>query len=369
MSNVTTHSAQNFAQNILTWHDKHGRHDLPWQVRHPYVVWVSEIMLQQTQVKTVLGYFERFMLRFPTVQDLAAAEWDDVAELWAGLGYYARARNLHKAAKQLVTDYDPNSIDEFPQTLDEWQALSGIGQSTAGAIMAMGLGKYGVILDGNVKRVLTRYAAVSDDVTKAATLRTLWQLADELTPASDSPQYAQAIMDMGATLCTRSNPTCGSCPVQTDCQANALGTPTAFPVKKKKKKIPTKQAQVIIFQYIDNGEQQQLWIQRPDSGLWGGLWCYPIVSTDTDDTDDLPEDIRTLMRQCASSSFEPVKHTFSHFHWLLTPVVYELDTGMKHQLDALRLDGFVGTWLTLDESTQKGKPRAMHKVKEKISSG
>ena len=185
----------NFATRLLEWFDQHGRHDLPWQVRNdPYRVWVSEVMLQQTQVKTVLQYYDRFIRRFPTVQDLAAATWDEVAPYWAGLGYYARARNLHKAAQTVV------QAGEFPQTLDGWITLSGIGRSTAGALMSLGLRQYGVIMDGNVKRVLTRYFAIEGDSAKPLVINQLWQLATELTPIQRNADYTQAIMDLGATL-------------------------------------------------------------------------------------------------------------------------------------------------------------------------
>ena len=209
-----TDALDSFAPRLLDWFAENGRHDLPWQQHqtdtpNPYVVWLSEVMLQQTQVTTVLPYFARFMESFPSVQDLAAAEWDLVAEHWAGLGYYARARNLHKGAKQLAEIIDETG--DFPQTLAGWEAISGVGPSTAGAIMAMGLHKYGVICDGNVKRVLTRWAAIEGDITKSATTKTLWALAERLTPVDDSGLFAQAMMDMGATLCARSKPACLLC--------------------------------------------------------------------------------------------------------------------------------------------------------------
>ena len=186
-----------FSDALLEWFDVHGRHDLPWQVTDdPYKVWVSEIMLQQTQVKTVLQYFERFIQRFPTVQDLGQASWDEVAPYWAGLGYYARARNLHKAAG-IVT-----AQQQFPQTLEEWMALPGIGRSTAGALMSLGLRQYGVIMDGNVKRVLSRFFAIEDDLSRPVHERALWQLAEQLCPVERNHDYTQAIMDLGATVCT-----------------------------------------------------------------------------------------------------------------------------------------------------------------------
>ena len=264
------------APRLLDWFAINGRHDLPWQQHqtdtpNPYIVWLSEVMLQQTQVMTVLPYFARFMASFPTVQDLAAAEWDMVAEHWAGLGYYARARNLHKGAKQLVEVI--NETDDFPQTLAGWEAISGVGPSTAGAIMAMGLHRYGVICDGNVKRVLTRWAAIDGDITKSATTKELWALAERLTPRENSGLFAQAMMDMGATLCTRSKPACLLCPLQDDCLAHAQGRETDYPVKAKKQPKPSKVSNALLIKDTDG---KILWLQRPDNGIWGGLWSLPL---------------------------------------------------------------------------------------------
>lgn len=271
-----------FAPRILTWFDHSGRHDLPWQQHQldtpdPYPVWLSEVMLQQTQVATVIPYFERFMASFPTVQDLANASWEQVAEHWAGLGYYARARNLHKGAKQLVDIIEQTGT--FPQTVAHWEQISGVGQSTAGAIVAMGVradqygGDRGVICDGNVKRVLTRWAGIDGDITKTATTKALWQLAERLTPTRDSGHYAQAMMDMGATLCTKAKPACLLCPVQTDCVANAQGKQSFYPVKSKKSPNPSKFSLALKLVCDD----KTLWLQRPDNGIWGGLWCLPLA--------------------------------------------------------------------------------------------
>src|SRR5699024_9761300 len=269
-------SLNSLAPRLLDWFAENGRHDLPWQQHqtdtpNPYIVWLSEVMLQQTQVTTVLPYFARFMDSFPSVQDLAAAEWDLVAEHWAGLGYYARARNLHKGAKQLVEVI--NETDDFPQTLAGWEAISGVGPSTAGAIMAMGLHRYGVICDGNVKRVLTRWAAIDGDITKSATTKALWALAERLTPRENSGLFAQAMMDMGATLCTRSKPACLLCPLQDDCLAHAQGRETDYPVKAKKQPKPSKVSNALLIKDTDG---KILWLQRPDNGIWGGLWSLPL---------------------------------------------------------------------------------------------
>ncbi len=272
----TLKSLDSFAPRLLDWFEINGRHDLPWQQHqtdtpNAYIVWLSEVMLQQTQVTTVLPYFARFMASFPTVQDLATAEWDMVAEHWAGLGYYARARNLHKGAKQLVEVIDESA--DFPQTLAGWEAIAGVGPSTAGAIMSMGLHRYGVICDGNVKRVLTRWAAIDGDITKSATTKELWALAERLTPREQSGLFAQAMMDMGATLCSRSKPACLLCPLQDDCLAHAQGRETNYPVKAKKQPKPSKFSNALLMEDTDG---KILWLQRPDNGIWGGLWSLPL---------------------------------------------------------------------------------------------
>jgi A/G-specific adenine glycosylase len=225
-----------FSDALLEWFDVHGRHDLPWQVADdPYKVWVSEIMLQQTQVKTVLQYFERFIQRFPTVQDLGTASWDEVAPYWAGLGYYARARNLHKAAGIVA------SQGHFPTSLEEWIALPGIGRSTAGALMSLGLRQYGVIMDGNVKRVLARFFAIEDDLSKPVHERALWELAEQLCPVERNHDYTQAIMDLGATVCTPKKPLCLYCPMQQHCKAHQQGLENELPFKKPKSRYRSKQ--------------------------------------------------------------------------------------------------------------------------------
>lgn len=353
-----------FSQKILSWHDQYGRHDLPWQQQHPYVVWVSEVMLQQTQVATVMGYFERFMQQFPTVERLAQAEWQAVAHLWAGLGYYARARNLHKAAKTVV------AAGEFPNTLAGWQALSGIGQSTAGAIMAMGQGQYGVILDGNVKRVLTRYFAIEADISKTATQKQLWQLADQLTPNERSGQYAQAMMDLGATLCTRRQPKCDSCPVKTHCKASQLGSPTRFPIKAKKTKLPHRYSQVLI---IVNPNNEWLWLQRPQTGIWGGLWCLPVVDVDNMGTNPSQQQqpVEQQLKQLVTSheklnktTIKPIKHTLTHFHWHLQPYRVVISQSCYQQIrQLLATQAQVYQWLTLAQAHKTlALPKAMLKI-------
>ncbi|MEM8660457.1 MAG: A/G-specific adenine glycosylase, partial [Pseudomonadota bacterium] len=242
MHAATTTTAP-FFDRVLDWFDQHGRKDLPWQQDlSAYRVWVSEIMLQQTQVKTVIPYYHRFMAEFPTVEDLAAASVDEVLHLWTGLGYYARGRNLHKAARMVCEELG----GEFPETVDGLCELPGIGRSTAGAIVSIAHRQRAIILDGNVKRVLARYRAVEGWPGTKPVHNTLWQIADELTPKDRSGAYSQAMMDLGATLCTRSKPSCDVCPVGEDCQANAKGEQQRFPGKKPRKTLPVKNTVFLI---------------------------------------------------------------------------------------------------------------------------
>lgn len=333
-----------FSDALLEWFDVHGRHDLPWQVADdPYKVWVSEIMLQQTQVKTVLEYFDRFIARFPTVQDLGTATWDEVAPYWAGLGYYARARNLHKAAGIVATQ------GHFPETLEEWIALPGIGRSTAGALMSLGLRKYGVIMDGNVKRVLSRFFAIEDDLSKPIHERAMWQLAEELCPHERNHDYTQAIMDLGATVCTPKKPLCLYCPMQQHCQAHQQGLENELPFKKAKKPVPVKSAQVLILQCGD----QWLWQQRPNTGLWGGLWCLPIIE-EVHELDVLKQSLG--LKQFIQKV--EISHSFTHFTWQLEGLVFAIDADLQEHL-AIELNGI---WLEPTAAVQAGIPTAMKKL-------
>lgn len=333
-----------FSDALLEWFDVHGRHDLPWQVADdPYKVWVSEIMLQQTQVKTVLQYFDRFIARFPTVQDLGTATWDEVAPYWAGLGYYARARNLHKAAGIVATQ------GHFPETLEEWIALPGIGRSTAGALMSLGLRKYGVIMDGNVKRVLSRFFAIEDDLSKPIHERAMWQLAEELCPHERNHDYTQAIMDLGATVCTPKKPLCLYCPMQQHCQAHQQGLENELPFKKAKKPVPVKSAQVLILQCGD----QWLWQQRPNTGLWGGLWCLPIIE-EVHELDVLKQSLG--LKQFIQKV--EISHSFTHFTWQLEGLVFAIDADLQEHL-AIELNGI---WLEPTAAVQAGIPTAMKKL-------
>jgi A/G-specific adenine glycosylase len=305
----------NFSEQLLAWFDQHGRKSLPWQQDiTPYRVWLSEVMLQQTQVDTVIPYFERFTARFPTVETLAAAPVDDVLHLWTGLGYYARARNLHKCA-QLVCDEHGG---HFPSDTTGLAALPGIGLSTAGAIVSIAFQKRAPILDGNVKRVLARYFAVAGWPGKTETLGQLWEKAEQLTPESRNRDYTQAIMDLGATVCTRSRPACPTCPLQTECRAKATGEQALYPGKKPRKILPVKATQMLILQ-SPTGEV--LLEQRPPQGIWGGLWSLPELDSD----DDALASCRIRFGDAEQLTGWPqVRHTFSHYHLDITPVRLQL---------------------------------------------
>lgn len=262
-------AASALAPELLRWFDIAGRKDLPWQRdTTSYRVWASEIMLQQTQVVTVIPYYERFMQRFPNVQSLAQAPIDEVLHLWTGLGYYARARNLHRAAQMIVAEHD----GEFPRTLEAVQALPGIGRSTAGAILALSQAQRHPILDGNVKRVLTRYFSIAGFPGEQKIERELWRLAEACTPQQRVGNYTQAIMDLGATLCVRSRPRCPSCPLAAHCVARAQGTQSVLPTPKPKKSRPQRVAYVVI---VTNEQGAVLLERRPPAGIWGGLWTFP----------------------------------------------------------------------------------------------
>jgi len=301
---------QNFAPLVLDWYQRYGRKTLPWQLeKTPYKVWLSEVMLQQTQVATVIPYFERFMARFPTVNDLAVAPQDEVLHLWTGLGYYARARNLHKAAQTIAADHG----GVFPTNFDAVNALPGIGRSTAGAVLSLSLGQHHPILDGNVKRVLSRCYAVDGWPGEKKVENRLWQIAEEVTPAKGVEQFNQAMMDLGAMVCTRSKPKCELCPLNTRCEAYAHNSWAKYPGKKPKKTLPERTAYMLMIQHDDG-----VWLeQRPPVGLWGGLFCFPQFPSE----DELESGVKkygvTLDQLQQQTAF---RHTFSHFHLDIVPM-------------------------------------------------
>lgn len=310
-------SQVNFSTALLAWFDLHGRKNLPWQKPiTPYRVWLSEVMLQQTQVDTVIPYFLRFLESFPTVETLAKAPQDEVLHLWTGLGYYARARNLHKCAQVITDDFG----GLFPRQLDELESLPGIGPSTAAAIASIAFERPTAILDGNVKRVLARFHAVEGWPGSAPVSNILWRHAHDHMPKSRCRDYTQAIMDLGATLCTRSKPRCNECPLQAQCKGLDLGSPTHFPGKKPKKIKPTKFTQMLI---IKNIRGEILLEQRPQQGIWGGLWSLPEVSQDKDAkaiTQERYGKVSTHLEK------EEITHVFSHYTLKIQPVELSLST-------------------------------------------
>jgi A/G-specific adenine glycosylase len=299
-----------FASRLLDWYSRCGRHDLPWQrTRSPYHTWLSEIMLQQTQVSTVIPYFESFIERFPDIETLANAPADDVMHHWAGLGYYSRARNLHKAAQCMAADFH----GRFPESYQDALALPGVGPSTAGAILAQSMGQRHAILDGNVKRVLSRYHLVEGWPGKREVEKTLWHWAELHTPDSDLADYTQAIMDLGATVCKRSSARCNDCPVQDDCQAFRQGRVEELPQRKPQRSLPVKQKRLLI---ISDGARLLL-EKRPPSGIWGGLWSLPELDIDEPVEARLEQNWSLLV---TGREDQPVyRHTFSHFHLDITP--------------------------------------------------
>lgn len=303
-------SPEAFGPAVVAWHQQHGRKDLPWQHNaSPYRVWVSEIMLQQTQVSTVMQYFDRFMQALPSVQALAAAPLDEVLHLWTGLGYYTRARNLHKTAQRVCADYH----GEFPRCAETLATLPGIGPSTAGAIASLSMGLRAPILDGNVKRVLARYSAETSYPGASQATKRLWELSELLTPQQDVAQYTQAMMDLGATLCTRKQPDCQRCPVLSGCLAYQRNQQHTLPAPRPRKELPVRRVAMPMLANQDNAILLQ---QRPTEGLWGGLWSLPEL-TDINAIEPLLHHYQLDRQQ--QQQLESLRHTFSHFHLDIEP--------------------------------------------------
>ena len=323
----------NFADRVLAWFEDHGRKHLPWQQNvTPYKVWVSEIMLQQTQVATVIPYFERFMATFPTVESLSCSPLDDVLSHWTGLGYYARARNLHKAAQQVCQHHG----GVLPTTIEGLESLPGIGRSTAGAIVSLALNHRATILDGNVKRVLARHQAVQGWPGETKIHNALWDIADKFTPTDNCKAYNQAMMDLGATICTRSSPSCLLCPVSADCIALKENTWQNYPGKKPKTVKPIRKTK---FAIIQNAQNAIYLIRRAEQGIWGGLWCFPEIS----------EEDHALTEQADKTEALPVfRHTFSHFHLDIEPIVFT----MSKSTAEIREDS--GAWVSIEDAMLKG---------------
>ena len=317
-SRITNHEHA-IADALLPWFSRAGRKNLPWQFDPtPYRVWVSEIMLQQTQVATVIPYYERFVQRFPDVRALAAASIDEVLHLWTGLGYYARARNLHRAAQRLVNDH----AGEFPVSIDEVEALPGIGRSTAGAVLALSSSQRHPILDGNVKRVLARCFGVAGFPGEAAVEKRLWTLAEQCTPGTRVAQYTQAIMDLGATVCVRSRPLCDRCPLRVQCIAHVEGRQAALPTPRPRKKRPRRIAHVVILRRPDGSVLLE---KRPPAGLWGGLWTFPQFEALAEARRWIGA--RIAQQESRAAELPPYAHAFTHFDLTLHPILVDVDAG------------------------------------------
>ncbi|HEX2544409.1 MAG TPA: A/G-specific adenine glycosylase [Ramlibacter sp.] len=335
-----------FAGRVVRWQRTHGRNTLPWQnTRDPYRVWLSEIMLQQTQVAAVLAYYDRFLARFPDVQSLAASPLDDVLALWSGLGYYSRARNLHACAQAVVDRHG----GAFPRTAEVLATLPGIGPSTAAAISSFCFGERAAILDGNVKRVLTRVLAFGDDLASSTNERVLWNHARELLPRRElqesMPRYTQGIMDIGATVCLPRNPSCLICPVQADCAAARQGRPEAYPVKTKKLKRSTQSLWLL----HARGDDGAVWLQkRPTPGVWAGLYCLPVFGSRDALADVLPAS--TELRDV-----EPFLHVLTHKDLYLHPVQAVLPAGWS---------AGEGGWFS--EWQKLGLPAPVRRLLEKV---
>lgn len=309
-------SMASFSRRLLKWFDVHGRHDLPWQEpRTPYRVWLAEIMLQQTQVAAVIPYFQRFVARFPDLATLAAAPADDVLQHWAGLGYYARARNLQRAAQLIVSEHG----GEFPRDIEAVTALPGIGRSTAGAVLAQAYGQRHAILDGNVKRVLARHGAIAGWPGEPKVSKQLWALSEALLPKQRLTDYTQAIMDLGATLCTARKPACARCPVSADCKAFLSDRAGEFPSSRPKRERPLRHARLLL---IENAAGELLFERRPPAGIWGGLWCLPVLEGEAGEGADPAAWVlqRHGLRVQSLATLPSLSHAFTHFELELSPL-------------------------------------------------
>ena len=353
MHNTPT-SPEHFAQALIAWQASHGRHDLPWQQdRTPYRVWVSEIMLQQTQVATVIGYFERFMARFPDPAQLAAASIDEVLHLWTGLGYYARGRNLHRAALRIRDEFG----GEFPTRFEDVESLPGIGRSTAGAILALSQGQRFAIMDGNVRRVLSRWFGIDGNPNDRATTNLLWSRAEECTPQHAVDTYTQAIMDMGATLCTRRNPLCMHCPVADRCVARIAGRQHELPAAKPKRALRRSRHTHMVLAQRDDGSV--FLRQRPPAGIWGGLWAAPAF-------DSADEALSFAAENLGAKPVElpAIQHTFTHFDLTITPWLVRCN-GAVPGISAV-MDAPDGLWYNARQPASVGLPAPMKSLLERI---
>jgi A/G-specific adenine glycosylase len=342
------------AGRLIRWQIRHGRHDLPWQqTRDPYRIWLSEVMLQQTQVATVIPYYERFLARFPDVGSLAGAQLDDVLALWSGLGYYSRARNLHAAAQTVAGSRG----GRFPRTSKALAALPGVGRSTAAAIAVFAFGKREAILEGNVKRVLARHFAVRGYPGEKQVEKRLWRLAESQLPRKDIERYTQALMDLGAGVCTRARPACASCPLSASCAARSQGKVEAYPRPRPRKPVPLRNTAMLLL--LREGEV--LLEKRAPVGIWGGLWCLPEIPPGADPGDYCRR--RLGARLSSAKSLPLLRHGFTHFTLNITPVVCQLATASP----CVSEPGQV--WLPLEEAAQAAVPAPVRKLLNSLQAG
>ncbi|MGH8780847.1 A/G-specific adenine glycosylase [Paraburkholderia sp.] len=349
---VTAATCPDFAERLVAWQRQHGRHDLPWQnTRDPYRIWLSEIMLQQTQVSTVIPYYARFLARFPDVAALAAAPLDDVMALWAGLGYYSRARNLHRCAQAVVELHG----GAFPASVDALAELPGIGRSTAAAIASFAFGARATILDGNVKRVLARVFGVEGFPGEKRVENAMWVLAESLLPSAandaDVSAYTQGLMDLGATLCVRGKPECARCPFAGNCVANATGRQRELPVARPKKAVPTRRTWMLV---LRDGDTVML-EKRPPSGIWGGLWSLPEAADET----ALAERAQAFGADGAVSPLAPLTHTFTHFKLDIEPRIADLSRAAS---SGAVLGDAETAWVALRDIDAYGVPAPVRKL-------
>lgn len=330
-----------FSQRIIGWQKLHGRHDLPWQnTVDPYAIWVSEIMLQQTQVMAVMGYYAKFMQRFPDIATLAAATQEEVLQYWSGLGYYSRARNLHAAALTIVDDF--NGV--FPSQFEHIQSLAGIGRSTAAAISTFALNLPQPILDGNVKRVFARHFNIAGYTAASKVAQRLWQIAERENPNNDHAiSYTQGLMDLGATVCTRTKPKCQICPVSPSCEALRHDLVRKLPMPKPRKTIPEKSITMIVYMH----QNEVMLEKRPPSGIWGGLWSLPEVT----ESASLAE--MTLQN---STSLSSLTHTFTHFKLHITPQLVYLNQQTPQINQAAKI------WLPIEDAIAAAIPTPIRKI-------
>lgn len=339
-----------FASRLIVWQRTQGRHDLPWQGADAYRVWLSEVMLQQTQVATVIPYFQRFVAAFPNIKALADATEEQVLSHWSGLGYYARGRNLHRAAQIIVSDYQ----GIFPRQFEQIQNLPGVGRSTAAAICALAYHESRAILDGNVKRVLSRYCGIEGWSGNKKVEAQLWLHAEIQMPKSDIAIYTQALMDLGATICTRSRPKCALCPVQSDCLALCTDRVAELPASRPRKNIPQRQATFLVLKHGND----ILLEKQPSSGIWGGLWCPPQFKSEVA-AKAWFEHNNVLAN--GGQRLQIFSHTFSHFKLLITPLHIQL----KHKPELDFKTGYV--WLDREAALQAAIPTPVRKILAEIN--